>query len=365
MIDIGVASPSAHGHAMIEHGDRVDERVRAGAARARRAPRRRTSATATHDDRRHELARRRCRRAAGSARGCAAPRRPCCTICASSVSAPTRSARITSEPVPLTVPPISAVAGALLDRHRLAGDHRLVDRARALERRRRRPGPSRRAARAGDRPTARPRAARPPRRRPSRDAARGLRREAEQRADRGAGAAARAQLEHLAEQHERHDHGGRLEVDADAARDGRGTRRERRRGAASRPRCSRTRRATPSAISVNMLRLRVTSERHARTKNGQPPHSTTGVASASSIHARAAARGRAARGAGSISPIASANSGAVSSGARPRSAASCRRSSGSSSSSATPIVERLERHAADRAGAGPASRTISGCIGHV
>jgi hypothetical protein len=37
----------------------------------------------------------------------------------------------------------------------------------------------------------------------------------------------------------------------------------------------------PSAISVNMLSLRVTSDRQPRTKNGQPAQSTTGVASTS------------------------------------------------------------------------------------
>ena len=36
----------------------------------------------------------------------------------------------------------------------------------------------------------------------------------------------------------------------------------------------------PIAIRVNMLRLRVTSDCQPRTKNGQPAHSTTGVASA-------------------------------------------------------------------------------------
>ena len=36
----------------------------------------------------------------------------------------------------------------------------------------------------------------------------------------------------------------------------------------------------PSAISVNMLRLRVTSDCQPRSKNGQPAHSTTGVAKA-------------------------------------------------------------------------------------
>ena len=34
----------------------------------------------------------------------------------------------------------------------------------------------------------------------------------------------------------------------------------------------------PMAISVNMLRLRVTRDCQPRTKNGAPPHSTTGVA---------------------------------------------------------------------------------------
>ena len=39
----------------------------------------------------------------------------------------------------------------------------------------------------------------------------------------------------------------------------------------------------PSAISVNMLRLRVSSDCQPRTKNGQPAHSTTGVAKANWI----------------------------------------------------------------------------------
>jgi hypothetical protein len=39
---------------------------------------------------------------------------------------------------------------------------------------------------------------------------------------------------------------------------------------------------TPSPIKVNMFRLRFTSDCHARTKKGQPPHRTTGVARMSS-----------------------------------------------------------------------------------
>ena len=39
----------------------------------------------------------------------------------------------------------------------------------------------------------------------------------------------------------------------------------------------------PIAISVNMLRLRVSSDCQPRTKNGQPAQSTTGVAKANWI----------------------------------------------------------------------------------
>ena len=85
-----------------------------------------------------------------------------------------------------------------------------------LRSRRRRPAPSRRAARAADRRPRRLRAA-PPRRRLSRHAARGLRREIEQRADRARGLLAGAQLQHLTEQHQHGDDGGRLEIDRDRA----------------------------------------------------------------------------------------------------------------------------------------------------
>src|ERR1700740_3852382 len=42
----------------------------------------------------------------------------------------------------------------------------------------------------------------------------------------------------------------------------------------------------PSPISVNMFGLRLTSEAQKRWKNGQPPHSTTGVARKNSIRSR-------------------------------------------------------------------------------
>src|SRR5467141_2620050 len=48
-----------------------------------------------------------------------------CTICASSVSAPTRSVRITKLPVPLIVPPVTFSPGCF-SRHRLACDQGFV-----------------------------------------------------------------------------------------------------------------------------------------------------------------------------------------------------------------------------------------------
>ena len=55
-----------------------------------------------------------------------------CTICESRVSAPTFSARITKPPVWFSVPAVTLEPGRLGHRHRLAGDHRLVDVALAL-----------------------------------------------------------------------------------------------------------------------------------------------------------------------------------------------------------------------------------------
>ena len=81
-----------------QHRDGVDERVGQPRLRAPAAPTPRTS----RRRRRRRPARtqpRRGRRRAGSARGCAAPRETMRTICASSVSPPTRSARITKLPV--------------------------------------------------------------------------------------------------------------------------------------------------------------------------------------------------------------------------------------------------------------------------
>jgi hypothetical protein len=119
----------------------------------------------------------------------------------------------------------------------------------------------------------------------------------------------------------------------------------------------------PSAISVNMLRLRVTTECQPRTKNGQPAQSTTGVASTSWAHATAACgKNRIGLIAGKSSPSIDQSSGTVSttpiqkrrvismsSWFSPSSAV------GASGSSAIPQIGQ----------APGASRRISGCIGHV
>ena len=130
----------------------------------------------------------------------------------------------------------------------------------------------------------------------------------------------------------------------------------------------------PMAISVNMLVLRFTSDAHPRWKNGQPPHSTTGVARMSSSHGSIELHG------GSTSrpprsmpippmnacghnmlPMAIASSGAVSARLIQKRRVMSRSSGFASStvtvrgSSAMPQIGQLP---------GPA-RTISGCIGQV
>ena len=131
-------------------------------------------------------------------------------ICASAVSAPTFVARTTSRPYVLTVAPGDLGARLDLDRHGLARQHRLVDRRLALD----------------DDAVGRDLLAGPDDEQVADDDlvdrhgdlvavakdARLLRAELEQRADRLARAALRARLEVAAEQDERGDDGGDLEV---------------------------------------------------------------------------------------------------------------------------------------------------------
>jgi hypothetical protein len=117
---------------------------------------------------------------------------------------------------------------------------------------------------------------------------------------------------------------------------------------------------TPMAISVNMLSWRVTSEVQPRWKNGHPPHSTIGAASASCTHGETA--GSSSRKPNRSAPIETISSGiartvdthrrrvkSISSGFGASS------SEGASGSSAIPQIGQLP---------GP-SRRICECIGHV
>ncbi len=118
----------------------------------------------------------------------------------------------------------------------------------------------------------------------------------------------------------------------------------------------------PSAINVNMLRLRETIDVQPRAKNGAPPHITMGVASTSSAHCAVAGGmnvwklgsqwppiSRAITGSASARLIQNRSDMLASSGFGPSSAA------GISGSSAIPQIGHEP---------GP-SCTICGCIGHV
>ena len=119
----------------------------------------------------------------------------------------------------------------------------------------------------------------------------------------------------------------------------------------------------PIAISVNMLRLRVTSDCQPRTKNGQPAHSTTGVAKRELHPVRQRRldpdRAQPAR----CAPISSTKTGSVSDQADPEPprhvgefgiGSGCRPSTISGSSAMPQIGQEP----------GPTCR-ISGCIGQV
>ena len=116
------------------------------------------------------------------------------------------------------------------------------------------------------------------------------------------------------------------------------------------------------AISVNMLRLRLSSDAQARWKNGQPAHQTTGVARANWIQADVAGGTRRWSTGNRWLPISSANTGRVSTSPiqnrRPMSA-----SSGFGPSSA---VATSGSSAIPQMGQLPGTpRRISGCIGQV
>jgi len=133
MIDIGVARPSAHGQAMIRTATALTS---AWASRASSGPaivhtaNVATAAASTrgHEVRRHHVGEPLDRRAAALA--------PSPTH-AHDLGEHGRAADALGAhhelPVPLIVPAVTAAAGGHLDRERLAGDQRLVDRAGALD----------------------------------------------------------------------------------------------------------------------------------------------------------------------------------------------------------------------------------------
>ena len=137
-----------------------------------------------------------------------------CTIRASIVSRPTRSARMTRPPVWLTVPPMTCVARDFHNRHRLARHHRFVDAGAALghhtidRHRLARPHPQQIANSDDvDRDVLLPAVIA--------DATRSFRREIEQGPQRAGGLGARAQFQHLPEQDKNRDEGRRLEINPD------------------------------------------------------------------------------------------------------------------------------------------------------
>ncbi len=198
-----------------EHRDGVDD----GVGERRRRPPDRPRGEGEQRRRRRRSARtrrRRGRRGAGWARGCAAPRPPSARSGRAACRRRRVAPRMIRAPVPFRVPPMTAAPAVFstgigspvtidsstalrpsitdaVDRDALAGAH-----AQAVA-----------DAHLGERHVALAAV--------GVDAARGGRRQLQQRADGGSGAAARAQLQHLAEQHQGDDDGGRLEVDADAA----------------------------------------------------------------------------------------------------------------------------------------------------
>jgi hypothetical protein len=173
------------------------------------------------------------------------------TMRASSVSAPTFSARMTSAPVPLTVAPMTRSPAAFstgigspvtIDSSTLrALEHHPVHRhllARPECAGGRRPGPPPAA-----RPPLVPSGLHPP----------GGSAPAQQLLDGGAGPAARPQLQHLAQQDERDDDRGRLEVDRDLA-PMRAKRRRKDAGASNGHHAVTNRPRSRPADEVNMLR---------------------------------------------------------------------------------------------------------------
>src|SRR6266404_4522676 len=116
------------------------------------------------------------------------------------------------------------------------------------------------------------------------------------------------------------------------------------------------------AISVNMFRLRWTTDAQARSKNGHPPQSTTGVESASWIHTANLSETCGAEPPAIISPMVMSRTGVV----RIALVQNRRFISASSGFSSCSRVTVFGSRAIPQMGHAPGPvRTISGCIGQV
>ena len=169
MIDIGVASPSAHGHAMMRTAIALTSAYASRGSGPSERPHDERDDGNDHD-RRHEPPRHRV--------GETLNRRTRSLRFADHAN-DLREKRVRADALRLHHERARAIDGAachliarrLLHRNGLAGHHRFVDARRALDARRRRRGYARRDARAADRRRTRRRAARPARFRPHRCAA--------------------------------------------------------------------------------------------------------------------------------------------------------------------------------------------------
>ena len=284
------------------------------------------------------------------------------TIWASIVSAPTRSARMTRPPVPLTVPPISWSPAPFSTG---IGSPVIIDSSTALAPsittpstgifspgriRSRSPGTTWSSATSSSRPSVC-------------DPARRLGGKAEQGADGAAGLPACSQLEHLAQQDERDDHRGRLEVDRDLAvmtrnESGKMPGASRRDGAEdkSRPGPQRDQREHIQASADDrcpaaLEERQAAPEDHRRRQHKLNPDQRLGPD-----------RMLAGISPGTISAIESKKSGTV----RTRQIQNRRLMSSSSGSSSSSAATVIGSSAIPQIGQEPGrSRTISGCIGQV
>ncbi len=111
-----------------------------------------------------------------------------------------------------------------------------------------------------------------------------------------------------------------------------------------------------------MLRLRVTTDCQPRTKNGQPPQSTTGVASTSSSQVSVRGVASHSKESPTTPPMATITSGTVSAALTQKRRVMSASSGFSSSSSVTVVGSSAMPQMGQSPGA---SRTTSGCIGQV